>query len=93
MFIQKRLFQFHEPLPNQSFRWEVLFDDGVYFCSVVPEKRGNKTYWYMRKVCDGKTYNLYVAPQGKLTEELLDNAVKTIRSQATSTQEQGEVLQ
>lgn len=86
MFQQIRLFQFKEPPEPVRFRWPVQFDDGTLTCSVVPEKKGKKTYWYMRKSVGGRTINKYLAPAGKLTEELLDNAVKNIKAQMDVTQ-------
>ena len=80
MFQQMRLFQFIEPAPNQSFRWGISDEKETFTCSVVPEKRGSKTYWYVRKSAGGKTVNIYVAPAGKLSEELLDTAVKSAKS-------------
>ena len=62
---------FKEPSPSTSFRYT---SSNLFTSSIVPEKRGNNIYWYMRKSCRGKTINLYVAPAGKLSKELLENA-------------------
>lgn len=71
-------FTFPEPNPPTSFRWPQTL--GAKFqCSVVPEKRDNKIYWYMRKTRQGKTVNLYVAPLHQLSDQLLDNAVEQVK--------------
>lgn len=71
-------FNFPEPSPPSTFRWPLM---GAKFqCSVVPEKRGNKIYWFMRKTRKGKTVNLYVAPLNQLSDQLLDNAVEQVKS-------------
>lgn len=93
MFQQLRLFQFQEPSPPKRFRWSVEDESSTFTCSAVPEKRGRNTYWYVRKSIDGKTVNIYVAPAGKLSEQLLDNAVINIKSQFTIMQEKAQVLQ
>jgi hypothetical protein len=73
-------FGFAEPTPPRTFRWELITDDKfkTISFSVVPEKRGNNIYWYMRKSRQGKTVNLYVGPAGSLSAELLDNAAKNV---------------
>lgn len=60
----------------KTFRWP---ERAGFQCSVVPEKRGNNVYWFMRKTRKGQTVNLYVGKQGQLSEELLDNAVKQVK--------------
>ena len=72
-------FKFSEPNPPTTFRWPQTL--GAKFqCSVVPEKRGNNVYWFMRKTRQGKTVNLYVGRHGQLSNQLLDNAVDTIKT-------------
>jgi hypothetical protein len=80
---QKFDFMFKEPHPlGGQFTW--LHDGSVY--SVVPEKRGNNHYWYMRKMVDGEKHKIYVAPAGKLSVELLDNAAAQIAAAASPVQ-------
>lgn len=74
---QLHLYKFNEPTPPKKFRWEAVED---FPCSVFPEKRGNNTYWFMRKTHKGKTINLYVGKSGQLSTALLNNAVKMIKS-------------
>jgi hypothetical protein len=82
--LQKKFdFMFKEPSPLVGqFTW--LHDGGIY--SVVPEKRGNNHYWYMRKMVDGEKHKIYVAPAGKLLVELLDNAAAQIAAAASPVQ-------
>jgi hypothetical protein len=80
---QKFDFMFKEPSPLLGqFTW--LHDSAVY--SVVPEKRGNNHYWYMRKMVDGEKHKIYVAPSGKLSVALLDNAAAQIGAAASPVQ-------
>jgi len=73
--IQKKMdFTFEEPRPPFSFNW--LYEEVSY--PVFPEYRGTKIYWYMRKMIDRETFKIYVAPAGKLSAELLNNAAKQI---------------
>jgi hypothetical protein len=82
--LQKKFdFMFKEPHPLMGqFTW--LHDGSVY--SVVPERRGNNHYWYMRKMVDGEKRKIYVAPAGKLSAELLDNACIQIAAAASPVQ-------
>lgn len=78
--IQKKMdLLFEEPHPPGSFTW--MYDEIVY--SVSPEWRGNRIYWYMRKMVEGETHKLYVAPAGKLSAELLNNAAAQIAANAS----------
>lgn len=74
---QLHLFRFQEPTPPRSFRWEL---PDCITCSVVPEKRGNNVYWYMRKSRMGQTANVYLGPVGSLTNSLLDKVAALIDS-------------
>ena len=76
MFFSKS--KFSEPNPPRPFRWPV--NDRWY--SIRPERRGNGTYWYMRKRINGKNHNLYLGPLGKLSAELLDNAAAQLEASA-----------
>lgn len=76
--IQKKMpFMFTEP--DHSFMW--LHEGNMY--SVAREKRGNNFYWYMRKMFLKQNYTVYVAPAGKLSAELLDNAAAQIVANAS----------
>lgn len=78
--VQKRMdFAFQEPHPPGSFRW---LHDGISF-PVIPEWRGNRIYWFMRKMINSETYKIYVAPAGKLSAELLNNAAQQIAANAS----------
>lgn len=68
---------FREPDPPEPFRY---LKDGDAF-SIRPEKRGENTYWFMRKMRAGKTAVVYLGPVGSLTHEHLDNAVHTATTQ------------
>lgn len=72
-------FIFEEPTPPKAFYW--MWQGQSY--SVRPEKRSGNTYWYMRKMIQGETQNIYVAPAGKLTAELLNNAARQIAAAAS----------
>ena len=77
--LQKRMnFTFQEPYPPQSFSW---LHDGVLY-PVYPETRGKRgrVYWYIQKMVSGKYHRIYVAPAGKLTAELLDNAASQVEA-------------
>jgi len=75
--------RFQEPFPPCRFLFEA---DNRERYPVRPERRGKRVYWYMRKVVDGRLHNIYVAPEGLLTRELLDNAAKHIDGQTEVTQ-------
>lgn len=76
-------FMFTEPSPLLGqFSWMA---EGVIY-PVVPEKRGANYYWYMKKRIDGETHKIYVAPAGKLSVELLDNAAAQIAAAASPVQ-------
>lgn len=72
-------FIFQEPNPPKAFYW--LHNGANY--AVRPEKRGQNIYWYMRKMVRGEKSNIYVAPQGKLTAVLLNNAAEQIAANAS----------
>ena len=78
-------FIFQEPSPPRAFYW--LFG-GVQY-SVRPEPRGQGVYWYMRKMVDRQKHNIYVAPEGKLTAELLNNAARQIAAHASPVKPKG----
>ena len=85
-------FGFTEPNPPRTFRWSLMEDTyHIFTCSVVPEKRGNNIYWYMRKSRAGKTVNLYVGPVGSLSAELLDNAAKNVKHKLSTQKTAGAV--
>ena len=65
---------FAEPSPPSPFRW---ICNGVLY-SVRPETRGQRVYWYMKKRVNGRQHNVYLGPAGKLSAELLNNAVAQI---------------
>jgi hypothetical protein len=50
---------------------------------VVPELRGTRVYWYMRKMLDGQKYNIYLGPVGSLSPKLLRNAAIQIAAAAS----------
>lgn len=75
---------FLEPSPPVAFRY--LRNGDAY--SMRPERRGQGTYWYMRKNRAGQSANLYVGPVGSLEPALLNNAVENIESQLTTTETQ-----
>lgn len=76
-------FMFKEPSPLVGqFTW---LHEGVIY-PVVPEKRGANYYWYMRKRIEGETHKIYVAPAGKLSVQLLDNACIQIAAAASPVQ-------
>ena len=78
--LQKKMdFTFQEPYPPQSFTW--LCGDVLY--PVYPEPRGKRVYWYMQKMVSGKYHRVYVAPAGKLTAELLNNAAAQVEANAS----------
>lgn len=80
---QKFKFMFQEPSPLAGgFTW--MHDNVVY--PVFPEKRKQNYYWYMRKGVGGETHKIYVAPAGKLSVELLDNAAAQIAAAASPVQ-------
>lgn len=70
---------FVEPLPPKRFHFEA---NNRQRFPVVPEKRGNGVYWYMRKKIGGRQHGLYLAPQGKLELEMLKNAAEQISDAA-----------
>lgn len=75
---QQRVKRFTEPNPPASFKW--VTEAGKLY-SVRPEARGKGVYWYMRKTVNGRLFNLYVAPAGLLSAELLNNAAAHIEAQ------------
>ena len=66
---------FIEPYPPTRFKFEAKSRERY---SVRPEKKGTRVYWHMRRMVNGRLFNLYVAPSGKLSEELLQNAASHI---------------
>jgi hypothetical protein len=80
---QQFAFMFTEPSPLLGqFTWMAK---GIIY-PVIPEKRGANYYWYMKKRIDGETHKIYVAPAGKLSVELLDNAAAQIAAAASPVQ-------
>jgi len=74
--------QFTEPFPPCRFLYEA--PSRIRY-PVRPERRGKRWYWYMRKVIDGTLHNIYVAPEGKLESEMLENAAALIEFRAEIT--------
>ena len=72
-------FIFEEPLPPKGFYWMY---GGVSY-SVRPELRSGSVYWYMRKMVNGRKFNLYISGQGQLTAELLNKAASEIAAAAS----------
>lgn len=69
---------FYEPSPPTPFRW---LKDGTLY-PIRPETRGNNTYWYLRKMYNGKALSVYLGGEGQLEPALLDNAVVQVEHQA-----------
>lgn len=62
---------FVEPTPPTPFKY--LTNGDAY--PVRPEPRGQRVYWFMRKMRNGQSATIYLAPHGLLSKELIDNAV------------------
>lgn len=72
---------FKEPEPPELFRFTYR---NVRF-SIRPEtKEHGNIYWHMRKYASGTHHNVYLAPAGSLTLELLENAAELILSRMES---------
>lgn len=79
---------FVEPDPPVPFKF--LTNGDSY--SVRPEPRGQRVYWFLRKMRGGKSSTVYLAPYGYLTRELLNNAITRIDAEL-NTQQSNEVAQ
>jgi len=83
---RKADFIFNEPDAQAGgFAW--MHGKSTY--RVWPELRGKNYYWYMRKMIDGERFNIYVAPAGRLSAELLNNAAAQIAATASPVKPKG----
>lgn len=67
--------RFVEPSPPIPFKFEAESRERY---PVRPERKGERVYWHMRRMINGRLFNVYLAPYGKLSHELLQNAAAQI---------------
>ena len=75
---------FQEPFPPSPFKYEAESRERY---TVRPEKKGERIYWHMRKMINGRLFNQYVAKSGSLSHVLLENCAKLIEYQSERNQE------
>lgn len=66
---------FREPDPPAPFKFQA--SNGLWL-NVRPETRNGSTYWYANKQYQGKRFNVYVSPIGKLNRSALEDAANVI---------------
>jgi hypothetical protein len=73
--------QFTEPDPPAKISYQAA--NGLVL-NVHPERRGNNLYWFCNKQHRGTKHRLYIAPAGKLSKELLENAAIQIEANSVT---------